>query len=167
MTALVMFLVVAFGSSALSAPPAVAGAAEAMDRCRAGQQGDVVFDYRFEFYNVPTVTIGAGDLYRVQWTDGEMKIGHWPWDPSYNPNGTGWADTAPVDDYPSWPMPGGPKYGLIAGWDGLPGYFWLGANSLCIQWTGATPARVVLDQNDSMQSDNSGNWDFEFHIYRA
>lgn len=153
--------------TALTAPAATASPVDAMNRCRANEQGQVVFDYRYEAQNAPAFTIGAGDVYRVVWVNGQIRIGHWPWDPSYNPNGTGWDQPAPSGDYPSWPLPGAPKYGLIAAWGGLPGYFWLGANSPCIQWTGATPGHVAFTQNDNKPSDNSGLWDLELHIYRA
>ncbi len=91
----------------------------------------------------------------------EIRIGRWPWDPIYGPDGTGWSDLAPD----GWPAPGLPKYGLVAAWKGLPGYYWIGSGAPCIQWTGSTPVTVSLTMNDPNIGDNDLGWEVGISSY--
>ncbi|MEU2030765.1 hypothetical protein [Nocardia amamiensis] len=90
-----------------------------------------------------------------------IKVGPWPWDSTYGPNGAGWDNLAPD----GWPAPDRPKYGLIGAWEGLPGYYWVGGDGVCIQWTGSTPVTVALTMNDDNLGDNEGLWRLRIPIF--
>jgi hypothetical protein len=149
-------------------PTAQASPQSAMTRCQSGQPSDA--NFAIQYWDggiaVPTFTLQPGDVYRVH-VSGMIKTGYWPWDPAVGGDGLGWSNPAPRNVSPSYLQPGLPRYGLVAGWAGLPGWFWLGANSLCIQWTGITPGTAILQMNDNFFSDNSGSWVISVNQFRA
>ncbi|HET9257216.1 MAG TPA: hypothetical protein VFO16_18735 [Pseudonocardiaceae bacterium] len=151
-------------------PPAQATPADAMAACRSGAPGHMTTlqisgDTKpLKSLTALSPSLAPGDVYRVTVT-GKIKVGGWPWDPSYTAEGAGWSNRAPSDGY--WPQPGLPKYGLIASWVGLPNWYWLGASSLCIQWTGSTNEQALMEMNDENPVDNSGTWIITFHQYPA
>ncbi|MEU3829805.1 hypothetical protein AB0F36_31500 [Streptomyces sp. NPDC029080] len=146
------------------ATPVKASASAAMARCKSGDEGTVTFTGMLWWGAEGGLTLRPGDVYRVT-VRGQMRIGPWPWDGKYTADGTGWSDLAPPGG--TWPQPGLPKYGLLGSWRGLPNHYWLGANSLCIQWTGTDPVQVAFTLNDYYLNDNDGRWDIFIHKYLA
>jgi len=125
------------------------------------------------------VRLRPGDVYRVR-TNVDSKIltntlrddAIQAWLPfaygyeGYRTSGAGWGSLAPAGG--NWPIPGVPKYGLIAQWQNDPnlwsqgqwkaGFTWLGETSGCVQWTGATTAIALFTINDDNTGDNRGTW---------
>ncbi|PXX65015.1 hypothetical protein DFR70_10476 [Nocardia tenerifensis] len=90
-----------------------------------------------------------------------IKVGSWPWDGSYTPDGAGVDHPAPE----GWPAPYLPQYGLIGTWEGQSGYFWVGAHGGCLQWAGARPVTLALTMNDNNIGDNEGVWWLRVRLY--
>jgi len=145
---------------------APAQASDPLTQCRSGEWGFSSGPYTLPgnpsvfAYGCPTL-VRPGDVYRIDGT-GSIKIGSWPWDPSYGTAGAGWGNQA---DNGSYPVPGAPKYSLVGIFNanGEKGY--LGPGS-CFQYHGSVPIFLWLYNNDSNRSDNSGSWRLVIHQFR-
>ncbi|MFI9402758.1 hypothetical protein [Nocardia sp. NPDC052316] len=159
--------------------------AYALERCQHNQYSERQITEDFgagDGFEPVRVTLFPGEFYRVDaqsstWSlapvpgygsrpgdSGEIppsiKVGSWPWDSSYGPDGAGAAHPAPE----GWPAPNLPKYGLIGAWEGQPGYHWVGSGG-CVQWEGALPVTLALTMNDENIGDNEGVWRLRVKIY--
>ncbi|NQE91539.1 hypothetical protein [Nocardia terpenica] len=89
-------------------------AAEPLRDCQAGVPGASVGPITVAGNSVFTGSVLAdvrpNDVFRVDWISGQVKIGEWPWDPSYGTAGAGWGNLA---DNRYYPVPGVPKYSLV------------------------------------------------------
>ncbi|NUR60968.1 MAG: hypothetical protein HOV87_20245 [Catenulispora sp.] len=162
------------GSTA-AAGPARASTTGAMAACTAAQAADYSVAPAVIAGNVggsvpgganPANVLYPGDVFRILYTDyPQVKIGSWPWDPSYGPNGNGVA--APSNS--NWPFPGLSEYSAVLRFNNNPGG-WVGAPTqatayaACTVWNGP-PVRLLFYVNDNNPGDNSGNWWLSFYQY--
>jgi hypothetical protein len=168
-TALTALAVTAVVALVAPSTPALASAATAMSNCKVDAGGShTVVGLEFGTgigFSHSTPVLHPGDVYRVSYLTGTINDGGWPTSTNWTAAGAGWGQLAPSGGF--WPAPGVPKYGLIAAWRGLPGYYWLGANSLCIQVTGGNDAVADFWMNDESTGDNYGYWSLALAVYRA
>lgn len=143
---------------------APARASDPLTQCRSGAWGfsSGPYDLRGSSamgYGYPDL-VQRGDVYRIDGT-GSIKIGEWPWDPSYGAAGMGWGNLADS----SYPLPGAPRYSLIGTFNanGQKGYLGPGG---CLRYDGSSPTFLWLQMNDPYRIDNSGSWRLVIHQFR-
>lgn len=141
-------------------------------RCETGQAPDVFTgrplrldesNHYVTFFGFPENDIRDGDVISVTAT-GHVRAEEWPWAAQWTPDGA----AGPVaGDWPTWPVPGAPKYSLGGFWDNmsLGGGFFLGSNSRCIPTrqlgiSGRTFIWFIM--NDDWVLDNHGVWEVKF-----
>lgn len=147
----------------VAAQPASASPESALAACRENRAVpkhslSIVNSQWSAFFGHPDA-IWPGDVVRITAT-GSIKIGSWPWDPSYGPEGAPqWPDS------PYYPAPNQPKYSLAGLFSPNVNHFRVGRDSGCVQYRGTTKAYLALTQNDSNTADNSGNWSITVRHY--
>jgi hypothetical protein len=156
------------GISVLFSAQASAVVSPAMQACLSGESAQAGSDPVIgstpdappsNFYGYPNA-IWTGDVIRVT-ASGSIKIGGWPWDPSFDPTGsTEMADSS----FPALQR----KYALVGEFGMYYGrqnkFLLFGTNSGCIQNTGqATFLYMII--NDSRTTDNSGSWQVHIKHY--
>jgi hypothetical protein len=150
------------GLAALAQP----AAAEPLSDCQAGARGTTAGPITLRGSSALGVSVLGDvrphDVFRVDWVGGQVKIGEWPWDPSYGTPGAGWGNLADDRFYPVW---GVPKYSLVGVYNlnAQGGYLGPGA---CFQYRGSTSTFLWLQMNDSYSVDNSGSWNLILHQFR-
>jgi hypothetical protein len=112
----------------------------------------------------PGNVLRTGDVFLLLPTFySKVKIGSWPWDPSYDENGNG------VRAGNDFPYPGLSQYSAVlrfnndpTGWVGAPAQ--ATAFARCTVWNGP-PVRLLFGVNDSNIGDNSGSWWLAYYQY--
>jgi hypothetical protein len=152
------------GISVFAATPASASAQSALDACRSNapapitQPLSIVNSQWDAFYGYPD-QIWPGDVIRVT-ASGSIKIGSWPWDPSYGPKGSNdWPDSV------YYPAQNQHRYSLAGLWSNSITYFPVGTDSGCIAYNGSQKVYLTLTQNDAYPIDNSGTWSIQVRHY--
>ncbi|RAY14073.1 hypothetical protein DPM19_17510 [Actinomadura craniellae] len=116
----------------------------------------------WHFFGHP-VGIGPGDVVRLT-ASGSIKIGGWPWDPSFGPEGTSQLGDA---SFPAAQR----RYALVGqmgmNFGNRDRFLFFGTNSGCIMNTTPQATFLYTIMNDSRTSDNSGSWSVVLRHYRA
>ena len=148
----------------LTAEPAIASPESALNACRSNAPAQVtrplsIVNSQWSTYYGHPNEIWPGDVIRVT-ASGSIKIGQWPWDPSYDPNG---ANSWPDSIY--YPAQNQHKYSLAGIWSNSTNYFAVGRDSGCVVYSGSQKVYLALTQNDSSPLDNSGKWPIQVRHY--
>lgn len=165
-------LVIAAATTIATAPPASAGTAGALAACNSSQAADFSQLVEIPGNSGASVPTGAnpsnvlfdGDVFLLlSGTYPQVKIGAWPWDPSYGPDGNSVAAPA------GWPYPGLNQYSAVLRFNNNP-TGWVGAPTRttafgrCTVWSGP-PVRLLFGVNDPDLGDNSGKWWLSYYQY--
>jgi len=125
-----------------------------------------------------TTWVQPGEVVRIRYVSGFVKIGNWWWDPVYRPDGSGIGVFSSISPRNAtggnFMMTGVPEYGLIGHWNGGywgdAGTFYMGTNNACYRnWSFLTwqPRTMSLGMwiNDGNPWDNSFGWTLQIERF--